>query len=145
MRRLRSIVGLSEDRVDAVEAIHRRTARARHTLVACRKDGIHKVIAAGALHQVSSRRGHVPQLRTGSRKQRKREQWIVLHNQPMVREIGVSYRRANRHAARIARHLVQPDVRNIDECRRRLNAILHQVDEVRSAAKKLRSMRTDTM
>ena len=87
VRRHRALIGLAENGHDAIEADYRATAGAGFALVAGREGDIGEVVAAGALHQVAARGGHIAQLRAGAGKQSEGKQRVVLNDALMVGKV----------------------------------------------------------
>jgi hypothetical protein len=60
----------------------------------------------------------------------------------MIRQIGVPHQRANCYTTVDALgYLGKVEMIDVNNGRRRLNPVLHQIDNVRTASQKLRSMR----
>src|ERR1700734_378671 len=64
----------------------------------------------------------------------------------MIGQIGVFYQGPDLYSTIGTRDdLLQIEMVDIDKCRRRLNTLFHQVDEIRSAGQELRSSRRSSM
>ena len=123
----------------AVEAVDGRAAAAGLALVAGRRDVV-EIEAARALQEVAAGRRHVAQLLRRAGQDRARQQRIALLDQRVVGEVGVRHQRADAQAA--ARRLldaVERQPRDVDQPRRALDIVLHQVDQVGAAGDELRA------
>ena len=137
MRRDAGFAG-AEDRIDAVDALDRRAAAAGLAFVAGRR-GVIEIEAARALQEIAAGRRHVAQLLRGAGQDRAREQRIALLDQRVVGEVGVRHERADAQAA-VRRLLdgLQRQPRDVDQPRRALDIVFHQVDQVGAAGDELR-------
>jgi hypothetical protein len=124
---------VAEDREVAVIALARRAARSRLPLVAGLGDVL-EVGAAGALQQVAGHRGHVAQLARGAGQQRLGEHRVALADGGMDGQVGVAHRAADAQAAvRQVLDAIVEHARDVDQASRRMDAELHEVDEVGAA------------
>ena len=136
VRRVRRDAGLGvpEDRVVAMMARPGRTTRPRLALVA-RLRHVGEVRAARALQQVAADRRHVPQLTGRAGEHRLREHRVRVAHEQAGGQVGVAHRGADPQPAAV--ELLDPvvrEARDVDEHVGRLDAELHEVDEVRPAA-----------
>ena len=128
-----AVLARAQDRVDPVDAADGAAARARRALVAGR-GGVVKVIAARPLVEVAAVGRGVAELRAGAGQDRARQQRVTLGDPGIVGGVGVGRQRAQREAAIGALGDVCQGQRvDVDEPRRALHVVLHQVDEVGSA------------
>jgi hypothetical protein len=115
-------------------SVARRTARARSALVA-RLGDVLEVRAARALQQVAADGRDVAQLPRGAGQQGGREQRIALPHRAIGGEVAVADGGADPQPA--AGEVVDVRVwqpRDVDEALGRLDAELHEVDQVRAPA-----------
>ena len=137
VRRVRGDATLAraDDRVDAVEAVSRRTARAGMALVACLERRVVEVVAAGALQQIAADGRHVAQLGRRAGQQCLGQQRVAVAHGAVVGQGGVAHHRADAQTAvgqgGDSRQWQPADV---DQVTRRFNATLHQIEQVRAAA-----------
>ena len=129
----------AEDGVDAVEAFDGGASAAGGALVARGKGGVHEVVAAGALEEVAAGGGHVAELRGGSAEKRLREERVVGADDLVVGEVAVADAGADGGGVAGGGDLSEVEVGDVDEGGGVLDVVLHQVDEVGSAAEELRS------
>ena len=116
----------------------RGAAAARLALIAGRR-GVVEVRAARALQEIAAGRGHVAQLRRSAGEDRARQQRIALGDQRVVGEVGIRHQRADAQAA--VRGLLdglERQPRNVDQPRRPLDVLLHQIDQVGAAGDEFR-------
>ena len=111
-----------------------RTSRPRLALVA-RLRHVGEVRAARALQQVAADRRHVPQLAGCAGEHGLREHRVRVAHEQAGGQVGVAHRGADPQSAAV--ELLDPvvrEARDVDEHVGRLDAELHEVDEVRPAA-----------
>src|SRR6266480_3609850 len=106
-----------EHGVHAIVSLERRAARARLPLVA-RRRRVPEVQAARALEQVTGRRRHVADLTRCASEHRLRQHRIPRSYELVMREIGVSYHRADpQNAIGKRSDLVERQACDVDELR----------------------------
>ena len=127
----------AKDRVHAVEALQRVTARTRLALVAAGL-AVVEVLTARTLHQVTARRRHVADLAGSAHHDRLRQEGIVDANEPTRRQMAVAHEGADADAAvRPLLDLREGQASHVDQVCRLLDLLAHQVDEIRAPAEEL--------
>ncbi len=128
----------AEDCVHAVEPVDGGAAAAGLTFIAGRGDVV-EIVAARALQEIAARRSHVAQLLRGAGEDSAREQRIALRHQEVIGEVGIGHERADAQAA-VARLFdrLERQARDVDEPRRTLDLLLHEIDQVGAAGDEFR-------
>ena len=116
---------------------YRRAAGVRRALIAGRR-GVVEIEAARPLQQVAAGRCHIAQLTGRTRQDRAREQRIARLDNRVIRKVAVRNERTDLQPAfcRLLDRL-QRQTRDVDQPRRLLDVLLHQVDQVGAARDEL--------
>jgi hypothetical protein len=122
----------------AVDARNRRAAAPRLALVA-RHRGVVEIEAACPLQQIAAGRRHVAQLLRGAREDRARQQRIAAFHDRVIGKVGIRHQRADlQTAGRRFLHRLERQVSDVDQPRRPLDLLLHQVDQIGAAGDEFR-------
>ncbi len=133
-----AVLAGSEDGMDSVHTVDRRTTGSRRTLVA-RRRRIVEVVAAGALQEVAAHTGRVAELRRSAGQDRTREQRITLLDPDVVRDLRVGRQRPEAEPTVLALlDRAKREMRDVDQPARAGDVLLHEVDEVGAAGDELR-------
>ena len=126
-------IAVPEDRVIAVVPFDGRAAAPRLALVA-RRGGVVEVGAAGPLHQVAARRRHVAELGGRTRQDGPGQQGVVPLDPLVVGDVRVRHERPDLEPAVVApTDLAQVEAVDVDQPRRPLDVLLHEVEQVGAA------------
>ena len=127
--------------MDPVEPVDRIAPRAGHALVAARGVVV-EIAAARALEQVTADGRDVADLRARPRQDRARQHRIVRTDRAVGRERGVGHPRADHHATIGADRDLARQAGHVDQRRRPLDRLAHQIDQVGPAAEIFRVWRS---
>ena len=120
-------VARAEDRVPAVEPVHRRAPAARFALVA-RRRGVAEIAATHSLAEVAAHRGHVPKLGRCSQQQRLRDHGEMPDHALRLRDIAHPRQGADPQAStRQVFDGVERQCIDVDEQARTQYVLPHQV------------------
>ena len=143
--RMRRDAGIAhaDDGVLPAEAADRAAAAAGPPLVA-RLVGVVEIRAARPLQQVAGGGRLVAQLARSAGDQRAGQHAVVAPHARVGRKIGVAHQRADPQPAVGSRlDLVQREVVDVDQVRRRLDLQLHQIEQVGAASDELGTLGAD--
>src|SRR6516165_10776758 len=120
----------AQDRIHAVEAVHRAAASARLALIAGHR-GVVEIKAAGPLEQIASGRSHVAELSRGPSKNGARQQRIARLDALVVSEVAIRHERADAQTAGFSPlNLRKRQSGDVDQPSRTCHILLDQIDEI---------------